>query len=120
MRVNFIYSNLNPCGGGERLTLITMEALMEIDVEIDLTTLEKPTIPKSFDAYGEKLGSIINKINRINILDCFNIENISRISNNNYDLTINTHGDIDPYYHVSFSPSNAITYCHYPTANFYQ
>jgi alpha-1,2-mannosyltransferase len=35
---------------------------------------------------------------------------------NNYDITINTHGDIDPFYHQSFSKNNAITYCHYPTA----
>ena len=34
---------------------------------------------------------------------------------NGYDLVINTHGDIDPFYHESFSKNNAITYCHYPT-----
>jgi hypothetical protein len=27
LRANFVYSNLNPCGGGERFTLVTMEVL---------------------------------------------------------------------------------------------
>ncbi|MFL6442069.1 MAG: hypothetical protein ACJ702_08940, partial [Nitrososphaeraceae archaeon] len=34
--------------------------------------------------------------------------------NKRYDLTINTHGDMLPY----FSKSNSITYCHFPLAKY--
>jgi glycosyltransferase involved in cell wall biosynthesis len=33
-----------------------------------------------------------------------------------YDIIINTHGDIVPYYNKSLSKNNAITYCHFPSA----
>lgn len=116
MNVNFVYSNLNPCGGGERLTLFTIEALLQIDANIDITTLEIPVVSKLCNAYGNEIGLILERINKINVIDIFNKLNIGKIYKNKYDLTINTHGDIDPFYHESFSCSNAITYCHFPSA----
>jgi len=38
------------------------------------------------------------------------------VTGKDYDLIINTHGDIDPYYHETLSKNNAITYCHSPSA----
>ncbi|HKG70293.1 MAG TPA: glycosyltransferase, partial [Nitrososphaeraceae archaeon] len=34
-------------------------------------------------------------------------------------ITINTQGDTLPYYHCSLSKSNAITYCHFPSAKYH-
>ena len=38
MKANIIVSDLNPCGGGERLSLVTMKALSEMGIDFDLTT----------------------------------------------------------------------------------
>ncbi|CAN5759438.1 hypothetical protein BH23THE1_BH23THE1_35630 [soil metagenome] len=40
----------------------------------------------------------------------------SNITDNDYDLIINTHGDIDPYYSPKLSKATLVTYCHYPSA----
>jgi len=117
MKANFIYSNLNPCGGGERFTLATLHAVVEMGIEVDLTTLEEPDLSKLENAFGKNLTSVTNKIRKINVLQMFDQESIdSNLSNNNYDIIINTHGDIDPYYSPKLSKTNMITYCHYPSA----
>lgn len=117
MKANFIYSDLNPCGGGERLTLVTMQSVLEMGIDIELTTLFKPNIKKIENAFGNDLASVINKIKKIHLLNhILDEQSINKIMKNNYDIIINTHGDIDPYYNQSFSKNNAITYCHYPTA----
>jgi len=47
MKVNFVFGDLNPCGGGERLTLVTMQAIMKMGINFfDLTTFERPDITK--------------------------------------------------------------------------
>ena len=79
MRANFIYSNLNPCGGGERFTLVTMEAVHEMGLEIDLTTLEQPILFKLENAFGKDLASITKKINKINLLSMFDEQSIHGI-----------------------------------------
>lgn len=120
LRANFVYSNLNPCGGGERFTLVTMKALYEMGVEMDLTTLEQPNLSKLENAFGKDLASILKKIRKINLLDMFDEQSIHRnLHLNNYDLVINTHGDIDPYFHPSLNAKNTIVYCHYPSAKLF-
>jgi glycosyltransferase involved in cell wall biosynthesis len=117
LKANFIYSDLNPCGGGERLTLVTMQSVLEMGIDIELTTLVKPNIKKIENSFGNDLASVINKIKKIHLLNhILDEHSISKIMKNNYDIIINTHGDIDPYYNQSFSKNSAITYCHYPTA----
>ena len=117
MRANFIYSNLNPCGGGERFTLVTMNAVAEMGMEVDLTTLENPNFSKLDNAFGKELTSIMKQLRKINVLRMFDQKSIdSNISDNDYDLIINTHGDIDPYYSPKLSKAKTITYCHYPSA----
>ena len=115
MKVNFIYSDLNPCGGGERLTLVSMQAVLQLGIDIELTTLEKPNASKLENAYGTSIASVIDKI-KVNILQLLDEQSIDNIMRNDYDIIINTHGDIDPYYNNSFSKNNAITYCHFPSA----
>lgn len=120
MRANFIYSNLNPCGGGERFTLVTMKAVYEMGLEIDLTTLEQPNLSKLENAFGRNLASIIKKIRKINLLNMFDEQSIHlNLDQTDYDLIINSHGDIDPYYDSSLNANNLIVYCHYPSAKIF-
>jgi glycosyltransferase involved in cell wall biosynthesis len=117
LKANFIYSNLNPCGGGERFTLVTMNAVVEMGIEVDLTTLENPNLSKLENAFGKDLTSIMKQIRKLNVLQMFDQESIdSNITDNDYDLIINTHGDIDPYYSPKLSKAIVVTYCHYPSA----
>lgn len=115
MKANFIHSDLNPCGGGERFTLVTIQAALEIGLKADLTTLEKPDFSKIENAFGKELGSVLNKLDKIHILQTFNEASINSNLRNGYDVIINTHGDIDPYYNNQTSKNNMITYCHYPS-----
>jgi glycosyltransferase involved in cell wall biosynthesis len=116
LKANFIYSDLNPCGGGERLTIVTMQTTLEMGFDIELTTLKVPNTSKIENAFGKDLALVIGRIKKIHILNhILDIQRINSIMQNGYDLVINTHGDIDPFYHESFLKNNAITYCHYPT-----
>ncbi len=116
MRVNFVYSDLNPCGGAEKFSLVTMRAILEMGFEVDLTTLDSPNLSRLENAFGEKLVSVMDKINKTNVLNIYDSNNISKNIENKYDLTINTHGDLDPYYHPTCTKKNTITYCHFPSA----
>jgi glycosyltransferase involved in cell wall biosynthesis len=120
LKANIIYSDLNPCGGGERLTLVSMQALLQMGIETDLTTLEKPNIAKLENAYGKSIASVINQINKMHILHLLEEQSINNTTiGKEYNIIINTHGDIVPYYNKSLSKNNAITYCHFPSAKFF-
>jgi glycosyltransferase involved in cell wall biosynthesis len=120
LKANVIYTDLSPCGGAERLTLLTMHALFQKGVNFDLTTCVKPDMTKLENAYGNKVASIIKKSEKINILESLEEPVINRIiEKGNYDITINTHGDTFPFYHSSLSKTNAITYCHFPSAKYH-
>ncbi len=115
-----IYTDLSPCGGAERLTLVTMHALSQKGVNFDLTTCIKPDMRKLENAYGSKIASIVRKAQKVNILESIEEQVIDRITQRgSYDLTINTNGDTLPYYHSSLSKNNAITYCHFPSAKYH-
>jgi glycosyltransferase involved in cell wall biosynthesis len=120
LKANVIYTDLSPCGGAERLTLVTMHALSQGGVNFDFTTCVKPNLEKLENAYGSKVASIIMKAEKINILESLEEHFINQIiGKGNYDLTINTHGDTLPFYHHSLSKNNAVTYCHFPSAKFH-
>ena len=120
MKVNVIYTDLSPCGGAERLTLVTMYALSQKGVRFDLTTCVQPNIKKLENAYGSKLASIVKKAEKVNILESLEEPTIdSIIQKGNYEITINTNGDTLPYYHCSLLKNNAITYCHFPSAKYH-
>ena len=61
MNANVIYTDMNPSGGAERLTLATMHALSQKCVNFDLTTCIQPNMTKLENAYGSKIASIIEK-----------------------------------------------------------
>ena len=46
LKANVIYTDMNPCGGAERLTLATMHALSQKCVNFDLTTCIQPNMTK--------------------------------------------------------------------------
>jgi glycosyltransferase involved in cell wall biosynthesis len=120
LKANVVYTDLTPCGGAERLTLVTMYALSQKGINFDLTTCIRPDIQKLENAYGSKTATIIRKAQKVNILESIEEPVIDRITQRgNYDITINTHGDTLPYYHSSLSKNNAITYCHFPSAKYH-
>ncbi len=102
------------------MTLLTMQAVLDMGFDIDLTTLDIPDITKLENAYGKDIASAIRSVKKINVLQIFDEQSIrNNIEKNNYDLIINTNGDIAPYYCRSLSKNNTITYCHFPSAKFY-
>jgi glycosyltransferase involved in cell wall biosynthesis len=124
MKANVIHGDFNPCGGAERLSLTTMQALLDMGIDFDLTTLKSPDIPKLENSYGKNLVSVMKSINKINVINI--IEELRQRRQQgedhedyNYDITINTNGDAAPYYHPSFSKDNAITYCHFPSTKYH-
>jgi glycosyltransferase involved in cell wall biosynthesis len=122
MKANVIHGDFNPCGGAERVSLVTMQALLEMGIDFDLTTLKSPDISKLENSYGKNLVSVIEKINKINVINI--IEELRKQQRQhhedyNYDITINTNGDAAPYYHAYFSKDNAITYCHFPSTKYH-
>src|SRR5438270_13816237 len=106
MKANIVFGDLNPCGGGERLSLITMHALLEMQIDFDLTTFRSPDLSKLENVYGKKLASVMKNIKTINIINILEELQNNSCGDYNYDITINTHGDIAPYYHASFSKDN--------------
>lgn len=129
MRANVIVPDLNPCGGGERLTLVTMQALSQMRIDFDLTTLRSPDISRLENAYGKTLVSVMKNIKKINVIDIMEELRIQLLQQEkqqlegqigyDYDITINTHPDSTPYFHPSFSKNNSIVYCHYPAAKYH-
>jgi glycosyltransferase involved in cell wall biosynthesis len=111
---NIVHISLNPRGGSERVAVAVIQALSKIGIDIDLTTFEEPNVSKLESAYGEVATSAIKKIKTITIIDSIGKAEI----NKRYDLTINTHGDMLPYFLPYFSKSNSIVYCHFPLAKY--
>ena len=69
MKANVIHGDFNPCGGAERLSLVTMQALLEKGIDFDLTTLKSPDMSKLENAYGKNLVSVMKSINKINVIN---------------------------------------------------
>jgi glycosyltransferase involved in cell wall biosynthesis len=113
--VNIVHINLNARGGSERLALATIAALKEIDdIDVDLTTFQKPDLNKIQRSYG-KMGLLaLRSIKTVNIIRSIETVRLKK----DYDLTINTHGDMLPFSQKGFSKNNAITYCHFPLAKY--
>ncbi|WP_148700610.1 glycosyltransferase [Candidatus Nitrososphaera evergladensis] len=119
-RANIVHADLNPCGGAEQVAIATIQALTEMDLEVELTVARCPDISRLRNAFGaRKVDVIFSRIKRINLLDTLlTIQSKNCHDGNdcgiNDTITINTHGDVLPYYLPCFSKVNAITYCHYP------
>ncbi|HET7641970.1 MAG TPA: glycosyltransferase [Nitrososphaeraceae archaeon] len=167
-RAKIVHDNLNAGGGSERLAFATLELLNEMGFAVDLTTLQNPNLEAAEKDFGND-ASHLWKFNQIEIVDMYsllNLENIesmnkkdninnernginnipnkSGLNDEDYDLIINTHGDLLPYYNgnnnkgeysnkdyiIEKSNTNKIniksisypiklTYCHYPLVPLY-
>jgi glycosyltransferase involved in cell wall biosynthesis len=106
---NIVHISLNARGGGERLAAATIKAISSMGIDVELSTLEKPDMKLIHDAYGTNIEADLKKIRTLNIFQ--------KNRPHNYSLTVNTHGDMLPFYHNYFNKKNAITYCHYPIAS---
>ena len=96
-----------------------MQALAQMGIDFDLTTLKSHDISKLENAYGKKLVSVMKNIRKINLIDIIEELRIQLLQqekqkqhhqiNYNYDITINTHPDSAPYFHPSFSKNNSLS-----------
>jgi glycosyltransferase involved in cell wall biosynthesis len=111
---NIVHISLNSLGGSERLAVAVMQALSKMGIDFELTTFEKPNISKLEIAYGKSAASVMHKIKKVNILQSLEDPEITK----RYDVIINTHGDMLPFFLPWFTKNNAITYCHFPLANY--
>jgi hypothetical protein len=109
---------MNPCGGAEMLTLVTMEAILEMGIDIELTTLEEPNLKIIEKSFGKNLASVLKRVKKVNVMQRVDRQSISDNIKNGYDLIINTHADIIPYFDKLMSKGNSISYCHFPTAKY--
>jgi glycosyltransferase involved in cell wall biosynthesis len=116
LKANILYPSLNSCGGGERLAIVTMQAVLESGIDFELTTFERPDINRIQKAFGQQMTSTVKKAKRVNILESFEQGIKESEKDYPYNLTINAHADSIPYYHPCFAKNNAVTYCHFPTA----
>ncbi len=106
---NIVHISLNARGGGERLAIATIKAISSMGIDVELSTLEKPDMQLIHDAYGTSIEADLKKIRTLNIFQKYRPRNCN--------VTVNTHGDMLPFYHNDFNKKNAITYCHYPIAS---
>jgi glycosyltransferase involved in cell wall biosynthesis len=118
VKSNIIHHDFNPCGGGERVSFATMQAISDMGIDFDITTYSEPNLSKSVNTYGKDLVSVIKKAKKVEIVSSFNETN-NKAKKDQYDIYINTHPDLLPYYQDHFSSDNAIVYCHFPMANQY-
>ena len=163
-RAKIIHDNLNAGGGSERLAFATIELLNKMNFVVDLATLQKPNLEKAEENFGNDTSHLW-KFNQIEILDMYSVLDINKhdifgmynksfediypnynnkanttFNDEEYDLVVNTHGDLFPYYKIdkehnnknnknntneatknengfnnkSIANINKITYCHYP------
>lgn len=158
-RAKIVHDNLNAGGGSERLAFATIELLNEMNFVVDLATLQKPNLGEIENDFGNDASNLW-QFNQIEIIDMYSLLGIedcwgNKIKNKNtkddddnkinnnaneafndkyYDLIINTHADLFPYYKmngerkkVSDNENNKnsknyiksklpikVTYCHYP------
>ncbi|MEM1588632.1 MAG: glycosyltransferase [Candidatus Bathyarchaeia archaeon] len=115
MRTLVLHHTLNSAGGGERVSLATIEALKELGKgKVDLGTVEKTDWKKVKNTFGE----VTLPDKEMNILpfklSLFGIYQRSLTGlyvykyRKKYDLIINTHGDVMPAF-------CDVTYMHFPT-----
>lgn len=75
--------------------------------EVELATVEKPDMDLIRDAYGTSIDRDVKRIRRLSLF---------QEHEGGPGFTINTHGDMLPFFRRNFTRNNAITYCHYPIA----
>ena len=137
MLAKVIHDDLNAGGGSERLAITIIELLNEIGFEVDVQTCKVPDIEKLENNFGQ-LNIKIRKTKKLNLLSLLQSKEHTEYGSDDcdYDLIINTHGDLLPYISrdsnqvlyfngaVNNNPqirkkTKIITYCHYPLVPYY-
>src|ERR671919_1739615 len=137
MLAKVIHDDLNAGGGSERLAITIIELLNEIGFEVDVQTCKVPDIEKLENNFGQ-LNIKIRKTKKLNLLSLLQSKEHTEYGSDDcdYDLIINTHGDLLPYisrdsnrvlYFNGAVNNNSqirkktkiITYCHYPLVPYY-
>jgi alpha-1,2-mannosyltransferase len=143
MLAKVVHDDINAGGGSERLAIVTLDLLTEMGFKVDLASFNKPNIEELKKDFGNIVDSIdINPVpldlfsllgmtgsgssqdisgtkDRQGITSTDKTASVDTYSNDGeYDLIVNTHGDLLPYYnHTDSSEINKkriITYCHFP------
>jgi glycosyltransferase involved in cell wall biosynthesis len=134
-----IHDNLNAGGGSERLAIATIELLNEMGFIVDVETCNNSLEVKELEKFFGHLNIRIRQIKQLDIFSLFVNSNKGTDTDNDcqYDLIINTHGDLLPYIseRVDGSAFTAngigmgnnsnsrkpirITYCHHPLVPYY-
>jgi glycosyltransferase involved in cell wall biosynthesis len=102
---NVVHISLNARGGGERLAVATIKALSSMGIQVELVTNEKPDMNLIHDAYGSSIEHDVKKV-----------RTLSLFQNAGKGITVNTHGDMLPFFRRDFTRKNSVVYCHYPIA----
>ena len=119
-----IHDDLNAGGGSERLAATTIETLTEIGFNVDLATFTMPDMVKIQKQFGIDLNNRIRKLLFTSLYSFLNTEeDLFNENTDRYDIVMNTHGDLLPFYEKHNGNVTAIngkkskiniTYCHYP------
>jgi len=122
--VLIVHDDLNVCGGSERLAATTIETLAQIGFNVDLATFTMPDLTRIQRQFGINLSGRIRKILFTNLYSILNLKGeLLDVNTDNYDIVLNTHGDLLPFYEKHNDSDAAIkgkkskmnlTYCHYP------
>jgi glycosyltransferase involved in cell wall biosynthesis len=129
-----VHDNLNAGGGSERLAVATIQALNELGFIVDVETCT-PLEIKNLKKFLGPLDLTIRQLKKLDILSLLGSKQakIDSDEGDDYDLVINTHGDLLPYFYQDYT-NNAtglksfltdhktvnkkgtlmVTYCHYP------
>ena len=117
-RIKLIHEDLNAGGGAEHLAASSLEALNELDFSVDLVTFTKPKWNELERVFGiAKLRKYVNNVIKTDInslLQGKNDTSPNSVTDNEYDIVMNAHGDILPSFMLGENKEKLITYCHYP------
>jgi glycosyltransferase involved in cell wall biosynthesis len=147
MRAKVVHDDINAGGGSERLAIETLDLLAKMGFKIDLATFNEPNMEELKKDFGDIVDSLdvtpipLDLFSMLGMTDsaisqvisgtkgrqsAANTDNPTAAGANTYsndskyDLIINTHGDLLPYYNQTVGESsklsrkNIITYCHFP------
>ncbi len=113
-RILVLHHTLNPCGGGERVALHTVKALLEAGHEVVLGVCEKTDWSRVFKISGVELPKVPKEIYIVREVRAFGIYQRLLTAlhalklRGDVDVVINTHGDALPFVTAD------VTYVHYP------
>lgn len=110
VKANIVHIDLNPCGGAERVAIATIQALVDMGMDVYLTSVRRPNLKRLEYAFGEHAIRHMYKI-KMSV-------DFAHSNNNSYDLIVNTHGDMLPYWRHDAKKVPAMVYCHFPLAKY--